>query len=139
MNSTTHLLKPTIRATTPTPQQHITLYRDSAGGSWVRQYIPLPQGSVNTLEQLQIAGEVVIHVEPLPDEIVSREAEMAWVHDHLADLTTDHAGEWIAVDGAHLIAVDPDLPALLAHAADLGHPHPFVTVVPAGPDIPFIG
>jgi hypothetical protein len=117
----------------------VTLYTDGSGGAWVRTFLPVDQASVNRLEQLHIEGEVVLHREPLPDEIVSREAEMTWVHEHLNDLAAEHAGEWIALDGPHLIAVAADLPGLLARAVELGHPHPFVTVIPAGPDIPFIG
>ena len=139
MTSTAQLVRPTIQDAATTPAQHITLYRDPAGGAWVRTFLPLDQASVNGLEQLQLAGELVLDVEPLPDEIVSRTAEMAWIHEHLNELTAAHSGEWIAVDGAHLVAVAPELPVLIARAIELGHPHPFVTVVPTGPDIPFFG
>jgi hypothetical protein len=139
MISTAQLVRPTIQDAATTPAQHITLYRDPAGGAWVRTFLPLDQASVNNLEQLHLSGDLVLDVEPLPDEVVSRNAEMAWIHDHLNELTAANPGEWIAVDGAQLIAVAPELPLLIARAVAAGHPHPFVTVVPTGPDIPFFG
>jgi hypothetical protein len=139
MTSTNQQARTTLTQNASSSIQHVTLYTDPAGGAWVRTFLPIDQASVNRLEQPHIEGELVLHREPLPDEIVSRETEMTWVHDHLNELAAEHAGEWIALDGAQLIAVAADLPELLARAADSGHPHPFVTVVPAGPDIPFIG
>jgi hypothetical protein len=99
------------------------------------QLIVTDSGSlaVSVLDVLEVAPD------SLPADVVSREAEMAWVRDHLSDFAADHAGEWIALDGSELIALGKDLSAVLARAAGLGHPHPFVTVVPVGPDVPFIG
>lgn len=139
MTSTNQLGKTTFRESAPSAVQHVTLFDDPAGRSWVQTFLPIDQSAVKNLERLQLEGVVVLHREPLPVDVVSREAEMDWVHDHLRELAAEHAGEWIAVDGTQLVAVAPDLAALVALAAQAGHPHPFVTVVPGGPDLPFFG
>jgi hypothetical protein len=65
---------------------------------------------------------------------------MEWLHAHAEDLGLRHPGEWIAIDGAELVAQARDVPTLMQLAREVGHPHPFVTTVPAS-DAPkyFIG
>ncbi len=63
-----------------------------------------------------------------------RRVEMAWLETHDAELQARHAGKWIAVDGADLIAVAGDLDTLLERARAAGHPDPLVTGVPIDPD-----
>jgi len=68
-----------------------------------------------------------------------RAAEMAWLHDHLQELEEQFAGRWVAIDGPELIAQADDLATVLHLSAQAGHPHPFVTVIPTGPQPPFVG
>jgi hypothetical protein len=69
-----------------------------------------------------------------PAEQNPRDAELAWLRAHERELAKQYAGQWIAVDGSELVAIAPDLLDLLQQASDKGHPHPFVTALPADPE-----
>jgi len=60
-----------------------------------------------------------------------RAIELAWLQDHAAELTKQHPGEWLAVDGPQLVAHASHLTALLHQATEAGHPNPFITAAPA--------
>jgi hypothetical protein len=64
-----------------------------------------------------------------------RAVEMAWFQANLAALTNQYPGEWLALDGPQLVAHAGDLATLLAFSRAVGHPHPFVTAIPADPNI----
>jgi hypothetical protein len=60
-----------------------------------------------------------------------RAVEMAWLQAHAGELAQLYPGEWIAIDGAQLVAHAGDLATAMRIAAEAGHPHPFVTALPA--------
>lgn len=60
-----------------------------------------------------------------------RTVEMAWLQAHAEELGLRHPGEWIAIDGPELVAHARDVVTLMQLAREAGHPHPFVTAVPA--------
>ena len=71
---------------------------------------------------------------PYPEGQPSRAVELAWLDANEGELAQHYAGQWIAVDGAELVAIAPDLLELLQIASDKGHPHPFVTALPTDPE-----
>ncbi|MBI2906540.1 MAG: hypothetical protein HYX92_02660 [Chloroflexi bacterium] len=62
-----------------------------------------------------------------------RAEEMAWLQENMTHLSSMCPGEWIAVDGAQLVAHADTLPALLDAARRAGHPNPLVTAAPREP------
>lgn len=116
----------------------VTIFRDPSGAAWTRVYIPLAQSAVSELIKLEAAGGIAIDMQALPDDEF-RAVEMAWLHAHFAELRGQHPGEWVALDGPGLVAHGATLPVTLALAAQVGHPHPFVTVIPADDPLPFYG
>ena len=67
-----------------------------------------------------------------------RAAEMKWLQEHSAEIGPRYAGEWIAIDGSQLVAHARDLTTLMREANEIGHPNPFVTTVPAEPNVVLI-
>lgn len=138
MSQSSGLLKTLVSTSVVGRPQKVTVY-DVAGASWVGQFIPMGEGTVNALDWINRLGLDELPREPLPEYAEDRSLEMAWIQDHLADLERNYSGEWIAVDGAELVAHASDLPALIRIAANAGHADPFITAIPAGEPTPFYG
>jgi hypothetical protein len=135
----TTLSAPSVRKESKTDNPPaVTIFRDPSGSAWTRVYVPLADSAVNDLKQLEADGGVAIQEEPLPDGDF-RAIEMAWLHAHFAELRAEYAGEWVALDGPVVVAHGATLPVTLALAGQAGHPHPFVTVIPADDPLPFYG
>jgi len=109
---------------------------DSNGEAWRQTLIPIPSNVVNQLQEQYMRGEIALDMQPLPgDEF--RAKEMHWLQLHQQELALTCAGEWIAVDGAELVAHSGDLAVLVRIATKAGHPDPFITAIPAEPIISF--
>lgn len=121
------------RATAASPVR-IRLFEDSSGGLWKQIYVPIDTSTMAALETQQMHGILEIETAPLPEEDF-RAVEMAWLRANQEKLEKRFPGEWIAVDGPELVAHAPSLPVLLQLAADAGHPNPFITALPADPDL----
>ncbi|MDO8473106.1 MAG: DUF5678 domain-containing protein [Dehalococcoidia bacterium] len=98
----------------------------------MKTYSPLSPSAVNQLKELDETGHVILDVDPLPEEDF-RAVEMTWLQAHMEELTQLYPGEWLAIDGPELVAHAGNLPDLLRHAGDAGHPNPFITAIPAEP------
>lgn len=70
-----------------------------------------------------------------PDPINERREELQW----LAKEAGPYAGEWVALDGARLVAHGEKLAAVSAAAKAAGVPEPFFARVPREKDLPFGG
>jgi predicted DNA-binding antitoxin AbrB/MazE fold protein len=70
-----------------------------------------------------------------PEPINERREELQW----LARESGPYAGEWVALDGTHLIAHDEKLASVSAVARAAGIFEPFFARVPRDKDIPFGG
>jgi hypothetical protein len=106
----------------------ITIFVGQSGASYVRRYERLSEQELADFRRARDARTLALIEKPLPDDF--RAVEMAWLQVHGRELAEQHAGEWIAIDGPQLVASAPDLPTLLARAAEAGHPDPLVTAVP---------
>jgi uncharacterized protein DUF5678 len=71
------------------------------------------------------------HPEPGPEGGTQR--GLNWIGSHSEELYPRYAGQWIAVDDEKLVAVAPDLPAVMRLAAERGHRLPLVMQVPIEP------
>lgn len=128
-----------VEVTTSTSVPTIRIYSDPNGGYWKFVPIPVSQTEVTSLQILADQGRVNLEVEALPDENF-RAAEMAWLSEHLAELSETIGGQWVAIDGDSLIAHAPSLVEALRIAANVGHADPFVSLIPDhDPSLPFIG
>ena len=116
----------------------VRIFVDPFGTAWTRIYLPLPEHAVNELQEMHGAGAITLEIEPMPAEDF-RETEMSWLQAHQEDLGHAFPGQWIAIDGQTVVAHAPDLPTLLQVATEAGHPHPFVSLVPAEAPLPFFG
>jgi len=56
---------------------------------------------------------------------------MKWLGEHRSWLEKTHPGCWVAVEGSELIAVGPDLVAVLEEAKQKGVENPFISGVKA--------
>jgi hypothetical protein len=139
MTDATQLLQPlahVVAAAMPRPR--ITILADSTGGTWPRVLVPISPKRVNRLIDLTGISPVDVVIEaPLQDAFRAR--EMAWLQEHRNELPQQYAGHWIALEGDQVIADSADLIDLLEQAREAGYPHPFVTMIPAGPRVPFYG
>lgn len=118
--------------------QTVRIFIDEVGSAWTRIYLPVPDLAVNQLQEMHDAGVITLQVEPMPEEDF-RAIEMSWLQAHQEELRHNFPGEWVAIEGQSVVAHAPDLPALLQAATQAGHPHPFVSLVPAEPPVPFFG
>jgi len=57
----------------------------------------------------------------LTDELLSFEADHAWVNENLETLLEQYADQWIAVKNGQVLASDPDLAELLSKLSDPTH------------------
>jgi hypothetical protein len=116
----------------------VRIFVDPFGSAWTRIYLPVPDHAVNELQEMQGAGVITLEIEPMPAEDF-RATEMSWLQANQEELRHTFPGEWIAIEGQNVVAHAPDLPTLLQAATEAGHPHPFVSLVPAEPPVPFFG
>jgi hypothetical protein len=130
-------LREQIDASEQLPQT-VRIFIDEVGSAWTRIYLPVPDHAVNQLQEMHDAGVITLQVEPMPVEDF-RATEMSWLQAHQEELRHTYPGEWIALEGQNVVAHAPDLPTLLQAATEAGHPHPFVSLVPAEPPVPFFG
>jgi hypothetical protein len=72
--------------------------------------------------------------EPSPD-VVYRKREYRWMKEH----KNEYAGQWVALDGDHLIAHGSSARKVLEEADKLGAKLPFIARVDSPDDLPFTG
>ncbi len=114
----------------------VKLYKDACGGFWQFIRVAITHDAVNELRLQHQAGEVNLEIEPLEEAVLPddlREVEMKWLQDHHSEVAALYPGEWIAIDGAKLVAHAGDLPTLLKLSREAGHRHPFITAIPSEP------
>jgi hypothetical protein len=70
-----------------------------------------------------------------PEPVNERREELRW----LAKEAGHYAGEWVALDGSHLVAHGAKLADVRAAAADAGVVEPFFARVPQEKVVPFGG
>lgn len=110
----------------------ITVLHDANGGTWEQTYIPIEASTLEGLRLQHEAGDIEL-VEGQMLEEDFRAQEMAWIQANHRELAAKFPGEWIAIEGAELVAHAGDMLTLLGLARDKGHPHPFVTAIPGKP------
>jgi hypothetical protein len=116
----------------------VRIFVDPFGTAWTRIYLPVPDHAVNQLQEMHGAGVITLEIEPMPAEDF-RATEMSWLQAHQEQLRQTYPGQWVAIEGQSVVAHAPDLPGLLQAASEAGHPHPFVSLVPAEAPVPFFG
>jgi predicted DNA-binding antitoxin AbrB/MazE fold protein len=102
------------------------------------------QGVLRPLEPLALSEHQRVRLtldertEPLSwqsaEPVNERRDEMLW----LAKESAPYAGEWVALDGARLVAHGPKLAAVRAAAQAAGITEPFLASIPDN-DLPFAG
>jgi hypothetical protein len=54
-------------------------------------------------------------------ELLTFEADHAWINENLETLLAQYADQWIAVKNGQVVASDPDLTGLLSKLSDSAH------------------
>jgi hypothetical protein len=66
----------------------------------------------------------------LAAELAGSGSELAWLSDHAAEVEREYRGEWLLVNGAHLLAHSSNIDDIQQRIADLHLQFPFVYFVP---------
>jgi hypothetical protein len=89
-----------------------------------------PPTGISNLDAPQPQAEAAQTLAHLAQEdlFATRSTELQWLSRHPTE-AAQLVGQWIALDGDHLVSHGTDLVMVLKAATCAGHPHPFVTMV----------
>ena len=62
--------------------------------------------------------------------VKAKQSSLDWLVGHLAELRTDYAGQWIAIERQTVVASARDLAELLAVLENKSSTAPFITQIP---------
>ncbi len=100
------------------------------------KFVGLVTDFCNELIQAEKASVKVSHHAVKMPQL--RETEMRWLEEN-KDTVSSYAGEWIAVEGAHLVSHSPDFAQVLQATKEEGIPIPFILFVPEASENPMMG
>jgi hypothetical protein len=101
--------------------------------------LPEDEKRILALRLLEDTGPVLQEkredVDESSPDVVYRKREYQWMKEH----KDEFAGQWVALDGDHLIAHGSSVRKVLEEADNLGAKLPFIAQVDSPDDLPFTG